>query len=98
VIGALWKARRKGMSDKRVIAYFLLLFFCILLFTIVNMVEAEKLEARFNAHIESQSVEKQENDNLYYQDIERLKNDYKQLRNDFENWQGMWDEMFEGRK
>lgn len=86
------------MSDKRVIAYFLLLFFCILLFTIVNMVEAEKLEARFNAHIESQSVEKQENDNLYYQDIERLKNDYKQLRNDFENWQGMWDEMFEGRK
>jgi biopolymer transport protein ExbB/TolQ len=87
------------MSKQKAIALMLLGYMLLVFLLTVAMVEIEKLQERVNA-IEVNNISYASKNDL--QAILRANKKDREtvqgLRNDFNNWSNMWDEMFEGRK
>ena len=87
------------MTKEKAIALMIAGYLLLILLCTMALVEFEKLQERVNI-IETNNLSTV-NKNRLETILERSAKDREivnELRNDFDNWQGMWNEMFEGRK
>ena len=87
------------MSKEKAIALMIAGYLLLILLFTMALVEFEKLQERVDI-IETNNLSTV-NKNSLKTILERSEKDrevVQLLRKDFDNWQGMWNEMFEGRK
>jgi len=91
--------RGAAMSKEKAIALMIAGYLLLILLFTMALVEFEKLQERVDI-IETNNLSTV-NKNSLKTILERSEKDrevVQLLRKDFDNWQGMWNEMFEGRK
>jgi biopolymer transport protein ExbB/TolQ len=87
------------MTKQKAIALMIVGYLLLILLFTMALVEVEKLQERVSS-VEMNNLSSV-NKNALETILERSKKDRQvvnELRNDFNNWTIMWDEMFEGRK
>jgi biopolymer transport protein ExbB/TolQ len=87
------------MSKEKAIALMLLGYLLLILLCTIALVEIEKLQERVDIiEVNNLSTVSKNDLETILEGSAKDREVVSELREDFSNWDNMWDEMFEGRK